>query len=96
MTTSNDQPPEQNDKAKEILASIAQVRKGFEQLIERNDQWVQHLVQAHESGKISYAHFAEMMEAAIAEGQQAERDLTKLCEELRRLQLEAEDQSDAL
>jgi hypothetical protein len=76
----NDQ--EENDKAAEILARLKQIMKTAEQLgneadklMERNDRWVEHLVQAYRSGQISHAHFAEMMDAAIEEGAQAERDL---------------------
>ena len=83
---------EQNDKAAEILARLEQIkrialqlRNDALQVMERNDRWVEHLVQAHRSHQISHAHFAEMMDAAIEEGSQAERDLSKACESLGKL-----------
>jgi hypothetical protein len=83
---------EENDKAAEILARLKQIiktaeqlRNEAEQLMERNDRWVEHLVQAHRSNQISHAHFAEMMDAAIEEGSQAEHDLAKACEALGKL-----------
>jgi hypothetical protein len=88
---------EQNDKAKEILASIEQLKTqlaqsaaSYQQAMERTDQWVQHLVQAHNSGQISYAHFEEMMDAAIAEGKQAQADIAKITEALDSLHREVD------